>query len=761
MDGFGVNVLAGTSTLEIMKAAGFTVSVTVVPAGTATVDPAPGLTTRTLTLGTLPAGDSWRVEFFTAGGSLTSLGSATGTTASSLASGISGVSGFGAAVEGSKLLITRIAGGDFSVVGSLVPTSSMAVDTTAKSRVVTISGVDASDTVTLTLTPNGGSAQVYSSTEDTDALVAGDLTTKINAMAANGFAASLSGTDITIISASGTFTADLSSGHGTVAGARDAASVTLNGTPVEGDTWLLSLDPQGAATPVDGSFLVPASPTLVGIATDLRSDLSAGAVFVVLRKSAQLFATHPGGSENFTVAASILAGGSTSQGTALTQTLTFAHEVGAGDTWSVTLTPPPGGPISITPASGASDASGVLATLRDGIHALDGYSAFSSGLVVYVSSPAAFTMTATVTRNPLAPDATTSETLKQRWSQDVLPLPAGAPTLVAQKGDTWTITIDTHDYTTAALTGGETLDGIVDALVTRLTGVSGISASNSIATVGHLTVKSSSGAVLDIGPVHQLRADAATKTSTPFTANGFQLRDAAPDAHAHFTTAVVELSGAWVAGEVWTVVVDTETFTYQVPSAAVTPQGDRTLHSIAEALIAKIDASATFDASFFDTGSTSAKILVKDHSGTDDPFALEVRRGGGTVTGLFDIDGGGVVNGSVPVLVPLPFLPFISVTDFIDYTARLSVEVLNPDGSAHPCTSVVGAIPDAGSTTTADPLLQCTFNTPTGVGSHYQIRVGSVIDWAATSRFFGVDASQVLDRSSTVSRASRAASATT
>ena len=286
--------------------------------------------------------------------------------------------------------------------------------------------------------------------------------------------------------------------------------------------------------------------------------------------------------------------------------------------------------------------------------------------------------------------ATISGTLREQYTQEVDLQPTGPAT--AQQGDRWQITVGGTTRTSLGATAGETEGQQVDRIVTALAGLAGVSASRNVAD--HLVISSTTGAFLNIAPLVQLRADAATTTSTPFAANGFQLRDGS--GNAHYTSAVVEFSGAWVAGEIWTVVVDNKTFTYPVPSAAVTPVASRTLRAIAQELINRIDADPTFKASFFD--GTSAKIKVEDESGIDDPFAIEVRRGGGVVTGLFDIDGGGLVSGSVPVVVPLPGFPFFFVNDFVDYTARLSIEVLNPDGSAHPCTTLVGV--DLGSTTT-------------------------------------------------------------
>src|SRR5205085_2990214 len=74
----------------------------------------------------------------------------------------------------------------------------------------------------------------------------------------------------------------------------------------------------------------------------------------------------------------------------------------------------------------------------------------------------------------------------------------------------------------------------------------------------------------------------------------------------------------------------------------------------------------------------------------DDPFFFEVKRGGGTVLGVFDVDGAGVTSGSQVVpLIPAEYQALVALfpqlasffpTDVLDYVARPVIEILDVDG---------------------------------------------------------------------------------
>ena len=119
-----------------------------------------------------------------------------------------------------------------------------------------------------------------------------------------------------------------------------------------------------------------------------------------------------------------------------------------------------------------------------------------------------------------------------------------------------------------------------------------------------------------------------------------------------------QLAGRFTAGEKWTIRIDTETFEYIVPSAQDVPQNQRTLRFVATGIVAKINAqSSRFEAELLSTSEGAIRIL--DASGTDDPFVLEIGRGGGVVDGIIDIDRSTIVQGEVIVPVVLPEFQFL------------------------------------------------------------------------------------------------------
>ncbi len=235
-----------------------------------------------------------------------------------------------------------------------------------------------------------------------------------------------------------------------------------------------------------------------------------------------------------------------------------------------------------------------------------------------------------------------------------------------------------------------------------------------------------------------MRHAAYTTTASTTFAPVNEVIASAGSTQAHFSDVFVQLSGEFVSGEIWTITVDGHTYTYPVPFFDTDHRDQRTLSTIALGLAALINGDpAHVFAAVGPTGSDPV-LRVKDASGTNDPFTLVVKRGGGVTRGLIDIDAGNLVHGSIPVPIRVSFFfgSFI-LPDQLDFTAYPTIQsITSTDGGVATCTSPTLADPlnplvDPGSVLATDPFRSCSFTVGT-----YVVQVGSFVDWAPTTRNF-------------------------
>ena len=240
--GLGTGASSSGGTVTYQNASGFTANITVTPSGTKDVDLAAAgggsLTTKTVTLtDAFQANDVWQVTLSDGGNTTYGTGTASGTNldtvALNLATSISAITGFEAVSKGSTIVITRTAGGTFTVTLSVSPADSMSIASTA-TRVVNYAQNATTGNVTV-----GGTA-FSSGTQSDVAHVTSALATAINASGI-AFAAVSSGRDLFIIARSVTSFTPTST-NGTVDTHTFAGkAAALSGTPSSGDTWTLSL----------------------------------------------------------------------------------------------------------------------------------------------------------------------------------------------------------------------------------------------------------------------------------------------------------------------------------------------------------------------------------------------------------------------------------------------------------------------------------------------------------------------------------------
>jgi hypothetical protein len=244
-----------------------------------------------------------------------------------------------------------------------------------------------------------------------------------------------------------------------------------------------------------------------------------------------------------------------------------------------------------------------------------------------------------------------------------------------------------------------------------------------------------------------------------------------------FTTASITLDGLVVKEQPWTIEIDGITYSYALPKAAT--KADMTVENIAAELVkVVIAAAAAADAAVQAAATTAnpvaeenlfkytvtangAKITITDKSGTNDPFALEVARGGGISTHIFDIDNANVSYGYeyfessrfvTRSYVTYDWLGTPTVNyytdieyfyDYVFYTTSTMLELLDTDGLTVLASSALSTVLDEGSTSLLDPFLSYDFGgdgnaaegLAAGSSNEYFIRVSTYRDYADTSIF--------------------------
>ncbi|HEX6132112.1 MAG TPA: hypothetical protein VF044_10290, partial [Actinomycetota bacterium] len=479
------------------------------------------------------------------------------------------------------------------------------------------------------------------------------------------------------------------------------------------------------------------------IVTELVSDLQ-GVGLTVVRKGDRIGIARNGTTDTFTVARAIVPTGSASVAAATTRVVQLTGPVNAGDTWTLSVAGGALAPYEV--AASASNANAVATAFASAANGLTGYTAFAVGSTVYLTKLAAgaFTLAVDLARNDEAAVALVSGTPKLSWLHEIQLLPSlpGA----AEEGDRWTLVIGTSDPYVVVADGGDSVADIVDALIAE------IDTDYLTERVGNvLRVRQSSGAPLAIEPVTQLRPKAYTAVNE------------VEDNRDHYLKIVVELAGdeatgGYSAGEIWTIQIDGFLYSFTVPTGT---QETRNLRTIAQGLVDAVNLHAQaalrpFRAVLAPAGAVirvEDKDVDEDLPGTpvgDDPFTFEVKRGGGIVRGVFDIDGANVVEGSinVPVILPgyedlvaaFPFFRFLfERTDVLRFRARPVLQLIGTDGTTvlHTSTGNLAGV-DPGSSTNVDPYFEFTFNSLAHGPGTYFLKVSSLIDWDDTTLFLGI-----------------------
>jgi hypothetical protein len=738
--------------LILSRATPFRTTITVLAAGSTTATVAPGAQLVQI-LRTSGAGDSWRLSLRAGSTPLATvtLGGASATTVEQVASGLAAAvtaaapAGVTATSSGDKLLVAR-ADGAVTAVLELVPDTTVA--TSAVGRTTTAA-------VTVELPNSSSGDQLRLQLPDLALLTAtapGNVP-GLSTIAANWaaaidasplYAATSAGRRLTIAR---TDDASLASASlvsrnqpaGTPAPAPVDTTIALTpgtaqvlvvrGTPTAGDTYRLLVDPDG---PGSAAYLAPVDATvsaaddaekvatLLGDALAGRSAFTGGtaavrrqgATLVIFRLDAGAIVVDP----------VIAAGAATVDITVPpVASVKLTGSPNAGDTWRLTV----GGLIAEAVADANPTLSELAAALAAALATADGVAALSSTEAVTVARIAgAVTFALTVVRSGAAALPSTAGEIAAMRRVDLELVPGGPLT----GADEIVVIVDGITRTVDVASGDDEED-----VLDRLAGVLPTSTYTTSRAGQVLTIRRNDGTLVAVGPVRHIRPGATGPTQP------------ADGGRTWYLAALVELAGEYVVGERWSITLDGRQYEVTLPDAL--PE-HRTLGRVAQLLIGAVNNPTTGD-SILRAESVPGqpnRLRIVDRSTArtagDDPFTVQVRRGGGTVRVVLDVDRAGSVNGTVPIrrvppeyralLVQFPWLASYFPADLLDFTATTTLRITGPNGFT--AFSDGGSALDAGSVGAAagtpDPFLDLAVSAP----GTYTVEVGSKVRYAAFTR---------------------------
>jgi Ca2+-binding RTX toxin-like protein len=662
--------------------------------------------------GAVNDGDVWTLTFDTHSATFTASGSVLADVLADFAGEVDGTPGFSADIEGSQLIVTRLAGGSFALSVDVTAVDNTLITEPGSQLVTLETPVSDAWTITVDGTPFSGTAA--------------QIAVAIDAVA--GYSAIAVGSQVVVTKTGGGIAViAFTSGTGSVT-ARASAVVNLNDPVSVGDAWSILFGGNTASHAATSTSVLALAAELasdVNGTTGFVADTEAGGLVVITRLEAGGFTT------TFDIESA--SAGTVAATDPQTVTLALSGNVNGGDRWIVDVT----GLLSAPHLVGALESLGDVATgLAGALDMLLGYSADVEGSVIVLTR---FDGTAF--------EATYPQLRIQAAGSGAVDAATAGTTTAALTGpsnafDDWVIALDGLPYA-YTVQPGETpamvalgLAALLDPLqdiaaaaegatiaITRIDGAAftvqfSVEADPNQATAVASATPAldwtqtvrlhSSGAgqfVVNAGDVWRVTvagtryefvvvdaettlsqvadglagmigatATAAGDTIVIAAADGTalavgpikQVRAAPatifgmdqPDGRPHYLQADFTLTASgqpWLPGETWTAVVDGTPYSFTVPLTGFAVS-EQTLATIASRLAAAIDADPRYSAV-----ATLTTIAIRDvASGVaglvgDDPFTLTTSRERGEMRAVFDIDNANVVRGSVAAGTQLVF----------------------------------------------------------------------------------------------------------
>ncbi|MFC1820938.1 hypothetical protein ACFLZG_07650, partial [Thermodesulfobacteriota bacterium] len=369
-----------------------------------------------------------------------------------------------------------------------------------------------------------------------------------------------------------------------------------------------------------------------------------------------------------------------------------------------------------------------------------------------------------ITSVPTATNTTISGILPDAWIQEIQLL--GDDSFI-NSGDTWTIGFGTpididgdgsNDESAINYSDADDLDAAAAGLEDEINVLSPLAGTvdGSILTLIH-----ADGVEVPISAVTHFRNDALSASSlTPHTDE-----EGEPIQHYNSVEITLDELAPINPGDLWRITVNGINYDFMIPDTDTWGPDDRIITNVAQELIAKINENTpSYEASLkFALGKI---ITIEDRdtalTGPDQTITVDISRGGGKVTGIFDIDNSNMKTGISSYLAgynPITtrvlvwdFWPFAyhyetvtigyqPIYEYYSYVERPILYVYKANVNASDDItgfgefkgySEISGLIDQGSTSTYDPFLQIDF---TEVGT-YMVLVGSKRYYADNTRFY-------------------------
>ena len=534
----------------------------------------------------------------------------------------------------------------------------------------------------------------------------------------------------------------------TVAAERNLQRISVTDPPPSADAWALEI----AATS-GGAFSSQATSSQATLANAISNDFTTltSAAFTAFLEGGDLIIERNAGTDFDVRIQRTTTTTTTTNVSGTVATVVLSGAVYSNVDWTLNL-----GSNSETyePAANSETTTNVAAGLATDISALSGFFASATTNTITIIRPAggAIAPSVSVAFDPATTSgATYKGDLNLKYSQTVTLEPALTSQSV-NTNDRWNLSytdvggaktlefrgqdkLKINSGSTTTITAATNLNELAARLNVELTSPGTITATAS--TAGIVDIKDSSGAPIIFNAItHTSRVVArdGTRSHADVSLTGV------------YKQLPVELAGSWTNGQVWTVKVDGESYTFTTPDEPI--PGLQRLSRVASGLADAINANPPVG---LEAVAVAKRLTIRQTStvdavtGTDvdNPFTFEISRGNGSVRVLLDIDDANVMTGSRSFTYKTTRAEVsVTETDSVDFTSIVTAQLYNGSGvrvlpTAERANNTEGTV-DRGSNQISDVFNEYLIGQGANTAGRYYVVIGSQTEFATVSNRGGV-----------------------